>query len=143
MDVHSLDEVVDNLAITAFLTVHETHLTILCNSLPMLLPLWAFWKHRRFETDDYVSKLGGNSQSCKDKHLVEDLTNGIPLETIYGEKIASFTTTVGRGESRRRPRTNGEDKDNVSETGSTSRLPRNAQGIRIETKWSISEETSK
>ncbi|KAJ0136836.1 hypothetical protein CTA2_2117, partial [Colletotrichum tanaceti] len=108
MDVRSLDEVVQNLAVTTFLTVLETHLTILCNSLPMLLPLWAFWKHRRFETDEYVTRLGGGGGGDNDtgqsdrrhKRLVADLTNGIPLETMYGEKIASFTTTVGRGESR-------------------------------------------
>ncbi|TIC90444.1 hypothetical protein CH35J_011826 [Colletotrichum higginsianum] len=148
VNVRTLDQVVENLAITTFLTVLETHLTILCNSLPMLLPLWAFWKHRRFETDEYVSRLGGDSgqSSRRHKRLVEDLTNGIPLETMYGEKIASFTTTVGRGESRRRRRRPGTDDDggdDGSDTGSTAGLPGNAEGIRIETKWTISEETTK
>ncbi|TQN70370.1 hypothetical protein CSHISOI_05166 [Colletotrichum shisoi] len=142
VNVGTLDEVMGNLAMTTFLTVLETHLTILCNSLPMLLPLWAFWKHRRFEADEYVTRLGGDSDQSSRRHkrLVEDLTNGIPLETMYGEKIVSFTTTVGRGESRRRP---GTDDDDGSGTGSTAGLPGNAEGIRIETKWTISEETTK
>ncbi|KAF6804365.1 integral membrane protein [Colletotrichum plurivorum] len=142
LDVHSLAQVMRNMALTTFLTVLETHLTILCNSLPMLLPLWAFWKHRRFETDEYVSRLGGNSQSCKHEHLVEDLTNGIPLETMYGKKMSHFTTTVGRGDARRGS-ANDQDEDDVSDTESTLRLPRNAQAITIETKWSITEETTK
>ncbi|KAI3557174.1 integral membrane protein [Colletotrichum abscissum] len=142
IDVYSLEQVVRNMPVATFLTVLETNLTILCNSLPMLLPLWAFWKHRRFETDEYVSRLGGNSQSCKHEHLVEDLTNGIPLETMYGKNDVHFTTTViGRGELRRR--SNGTDEDDISETESTQRLPRNAQAITIETKWSIVEETTK
>ncbi|KAK1705956.1 uncharacterized protein BDZ83DRAFT_594011, partial [Colletotrichum acutatum] len=140
--VFFLEQVVRNMPVATFLTVLETNLTILCNSLPMLLPLWAFWKHRRFETDEYVSRLGGNSQSCKHEHLVEDLTNGIPLETMYGKNDVHFTTTViGRGELRRR--SNGTDEDDISETESTQRLPRNAQAITIETKWSIVEETTK
>ncbi|WYZ42164.1 hypothetical protein EsH8_V_001059 [Colletotrichum jinshuiense] len=144
MNVYSLTQVVNNMPITTFLTVLETQLTILCNSLPMLLPLWAFWKHRRFETDEYVSRLGGNSQSCKHEHLVSDLTNGIPLETMYGKNHVQFTTTViGRGDSRRGSGTNDEDEDDVSESESTRRLPRNAQAITIETKWSIAEETTK
>lgn len=142
LDMHSLAQVMRNMALTTFLTVLETHLTILCNSLPMLLPLWAFWKHRRFETDEYVSRLGGNSQSCKHEHLVEDLTNGIPLETMYGKKMSHFTTTVGRGDARRGS-ANDQDEDDVSDTESTLRLPRNAQAITIETKWSITEETTK
>ncbi|OHE96854.1 integral membrane protein [Colletotrichum orchidophilum] len=142
INVYTLAQIVRNLPAATFLTVLETNLTILCNSLPMLLPLWAFWKHRRFETDEYVSRLGGNSQSCKHEHLVEDLTNGIPLETIYGKNEVHFTTTVtGRGELRRR--SNGTDEDDVSETESMQRLPRNAQAITIETKWSIVEETTK
>ncbi|KAL0943109.1 uncharacterized protein CTRU02_200995 [Colletotrichum truncatum] len=142
MDVHSLSQVMKNLAITTFLTVLETHLTILCNSLPMLLPLWAFWRHRRFDTDEYVSRLGGNSQSCKHEHLVEDLTNGIPLETMYGKSVSHFTTTVGRGTSRRNS-DNDQDSDSLSQTESTRRLPSNAQAITVETKWSIKEETTK
>ncbi|KAK2772139.1 integral membrane protein [Colletotrichum kahawae] len=141
MDVHSLSQVMRNLAVTTFLTVLETHLTILCNSLPMLLPLWAFWKHRRFETDEYVSRIGGSSQSGKHDHLVEDLTNGIPLETMYGSNITHFTTTVGTGGMRRGSGNDGD--SDVSETESTQRLPRNAQAITIETKWSIKEETTK
>ncbi|KAI8258562.1 hypothetical protein K4K56_007023 [Colletotrichum sp. SAR 10_98] len=141
MDVHSLSQVMRNLAVTTFLTVLETHLTILCNSLPMLLPLWAFWKHRRFETDEYVSRLGGSTQSGKHDHLVEDLTNGIPLETMYGSNITHFTTTVGTGGMRRGSGNDGD--SDVSETESTQRLPRNAQAITIETKWSIKEETTK
>ncbi|TEA20997.1 hypothetical protein C8034_v007457 [Colletotrichum sidae] len=140
VNVYSLSEVMANMAVSTFLTVFETNLTILCNSLPMLLPLWAFWKHRRFETDEYVSRLGGNSQSCKHEHLVEDLTNGIPLETMYGKNISHFTTTVGRGDARRGSEN---DSDCVSETESTRRLPRNAQVITIETKWTIKEETTK
>ncbi|TDZ25580.1 hypothetical protein Cob_v001633 [Colletotrichum orbiculare MAFF 240422] len=140
VNVYSLSEVMANMAVSTFLTVFETNLTILCNSLPMLLPLWAFWKHRRFETDEYVSRLGGNSQSCKHEHLVEDLTNGIPLETMYGKNISHFTTTVGRGDARRGSEN---DSDCVSETESTRRLPRNAQAITIETKWTIKEETTK
>lgn len=141
MDVRSLSQVMRNLAVTTFLTVLETHLTILCNSLPMLLPLWAFWKHRRFETDEYVSRLGGSTQSGKHDHLVEDLTNGIPLETMYGSNITHFTTTVGTGGMRRGSGNDGD--SDVSETESTQRLPRNAQAITIETKWSIKEETTK
>ncbi|KAI8170235.1 hypothetical protein K4K49_000179 [Colletotrichum sp. SAR 10_70] len=139
--IWTLRKVMRNLAVTTFLTVLETHLTILCNSLPMLLPLWAFWKHRRFETDEYVSRLGGSTQSGKHDHLVEDLTNGIPLETMYGSNITHFTTTVGTGGMRRGSGNDGD--SDVSETESTQRLPRNAQAITIETKWSIKEETTK
>lgn len=143
--VSDLDEVLSSMIIVTFMTVLEANLSILCNSLPMLLPLYTYWKQRRFGgdgEDEYVSRLRGDSQSHRHEHLVEDLTNGIALETIYGKDNVHFTTTVGRGDSSRR--TNYEQsEDDGSDSESTRRLPRNAQAITIETKWSITEETVK
>ncbi|KAL2287690.1 hypothetical protein FJTKL_05058 [Diaporthe vaccinii] len=143
--VSDLDEVLSSMIIVTFMTVLEANLSILCNSLPMLLPLYSYWKQRRFGgegEDEYVSRLRGDSQSHRHEHLVEDLTNGIALETIYGKDNVHFTTTVGRGDSSRR--TNYEQsEDDGSDSESTRRLPRNAQAITIETKWSITEETVK
>lgn len=143
--VQDLNEVLSSMVIVTFMTVLESNLSILCNSLPMLLPLYTYWKHRRFGgagEDEYVSRLRGDSQSGRNEHLVENLTNGIPLETIYGKDNVHFTTTVGRGDRPRR--TNYEQsEDDGSDSESTRRLPRNAQAITIETKWSITEETVK
>ncbi|KAK2604951.1 hypothetical protein N8I77_007841 [Diaporthe amygdali] len=143
--VRDLSDVIDSMVTVTFLSVFEVNLSIFCNSLPMLLPLYTYWKNRRFGgdgEDEYVSRLRGDSQSRRHEHLVEDLTNGIPLETIYGKDNVHFTTTVGRGESSRR--TNEEQsEDDGSDSESTRRLPRNAQAITIETKWSITEETVK
>ena len=101
--VQDLNEVLSSMVIVTFMTVLESNLSILCNSLPMLLPLYTYWKHRRFGgdgEDEYVSRLRGDSQSGRHEHLVENLTNGIPLETIYGKDNVHFTTTVGRATGR-------------------------------------------
>ncbi|POS74049.1 integral membrane protein [Diaporthe helianthi] len=145
IDVKDINGVLDSMVVVTFISVLEVNLSILCNSLPMLLPLYAYWKHRRFGgggEDEYVSRLRGDSLSGRHEHLVENLTNGIPLETIYGKDNVHFTTTVGRGDMSRR--TNYEQsEDDGSDSESTRRLPRNAQAITIETKWSITEETVK
>ncbi|KUI64460.1 hypothetical protein VM1G_00653 [Cytospora mali] len=138
------EELTRAMAMAIFLTNLEVHLSILCNSLPMLIPLYAYWKHRKFGgagEDEYVSRLRGSSASRRHQFLVEDLTNGLPLETIYGQNGIHFTATVGRGEPRSPIRARSEDDSWDSE--STRRLPWNAQAITIETKWSITEEQAK
>lgn len=127
----------------SFLTNLEVFLSILCNSLPMLIPLYAYWKNRRVGgdgEDEYVSRIRGSS-SRGHGYLVEDLTNGLPLETIYGKNNIHFTATVGRGDPRSPANEQSEDDNWDSE--STRRLPWNAQAITIERKWSITEETAK
>lgn len=131
--------------LATFLSNLEVLLSILCNSLPMLIPLYVYWKNRRIGgdgEDEYVSRLRGPSASRQHTFLVEDLTSGLPLETIYGQNHIHFTATVGRGEPR--PTTNEQcgDDDN-SDSESQRRLPWNAQAITIETKWSITEESAR
>ncbi|KAK7742033.1 hypothetical protein SLS53_004619 [Cytospora paraplurivora] len=139
-----LTDVAQAMDLANFLTNLEVNLSIICNSLPMLIPLYATWKHRRCGgdgEDEYVSRIRGASTSRQREFLVQDLTNGLPLETIYGKNNIHFTATVGRGE----PRSAGNeqsDEDNW-DSESTRRLPWNAQAITIETKWSITEERAK
>ncbi|ROW12370.1 hypothetical protein VMCG_00673 [Cytospora schulzeri] len=133
--------------VAVFATNLEVQLSILCNSLPMLIPLYAYWKNRRVGgdgEDEYVSRLRGSSASRQHAFLVEDLTSGLPLETIYGQNHIHFTATVGRGEPREpmNEQCGGGDEDH-SDSESTRRLPWNAQAITIETKWSITEETAR
>lgn len=166
-----------------FLAVLEVNLSILCNSLPMLLPLYSFWRYRRVYgagEDEYVSRVRGGADggdaspgaAARDKLLVlKNVTNGLPLETIYGEDDIHFVATVegasaggrrghhklGRAKSKsraKRSRSKSEgaggggferfdDDEGVSDGESTRRLSRNAgpAGIKIETKWTITEET--
>lgn len=170
-----------------FLAVLEVNLSILCNSLPMLLPLYSFWRYRRVYgagEDEYVSRVRGGADggdtspgaAARDKLLVlKNVTNGLPLETIYGEDDIHFVATVGVGEGasaggrrghhklgraksksrakRSRSKSDGagggggferfDDDEVVSDGESTRRLSRNAgpAGIKIETKWTITEET--
>lgn len=193
-----------------FLAVLEVNLSILCNSLPMLLPLYSFWRYRRVYgegEDEYVSRVRGDEERGNNGgagrggahardlklDLLHNITNGLPLETIYGEDDIHFVATVGTGspapgaaaggpgtarghrktrsggsrtkksnkksKSRSRTRTrpgsgfgsgferfdddddDDEDEDE-SETGSTRNLSRDVgAGIKIETKWTITEET--
>lgn len=161
------------------LTAMEANLSIITNSSPMLLPLYTWWKYRRVwgeGADDYVSRLRGSTEDDegdedergtpgvqsgggKNRHrsAVEDLVNGVPLETIYGVDHVHFTATVMRGsmnsikmttpqkrrqqkndkKSKRGPpsETTEDDDDDIdygdasSESESTRRLPRNAQMI--------------
>lgn len=160
-----------------FLSVLEVNLSILCNSMPMLLPLYSYWRYRRFfgaGEDEYVSRIGGDGDNVdpgerarrarSQLSLLKDVTNGLPLETIYGKDEIHFTATVaagpapghgpprgharrkskvGKSRSRSRPPTNWSEEN--SETESTRRLSRNMgpAGIKIETKWTITEETRK
>lgn len=159
-----------------FLAVLEVNLSILCNSLPMLLPLYSFWRYRRVYgegEDEYVSRVRGDEERngagavARDKlDLLNNITNGLPLETIYGEDDIHFVATVGTGhghghgaarghhktlsrsksKSRGRPGRPGsgfERFDDESDTESTRNLSRDVgpTGIKIETKWTITEET--
>lgn len=136
--------------VAVLMTNLEAHLSILCNSLPMLIPLYAYWKNRKIGgdgEDEYLSRIRGSSASASSSSrqhafLVEDLTSGLPLETIYGQNHIHFTATVGRGEPRSLENEHcGE--DDTSDSESQRRLPWNAQAITIETKWSITEETTR
>lgn len=116
------------------LTAIEANISIVVNSLPMLLPLYTWWKHRRFwgeGADDYVSRLRGVTESGRgaddneegitqgrpaggrNRSAVEDLVNGVPLETIYGVDHVHFTATVVRG---------GGDTENSKAAGETIKM---------------------
>lgn len=142
-----------------FLAVLEVNLSILCNSLPMLLPLYSYWRYRRFYDhmeDEYVSRVRGVT-GRNDQFLVEDVTNGLPLEIIYGKRNVHFEATIGadRRDSREyskarfkpnlmsRSRTLRARSGDDGDTESTRRLSRNAgaTGIKIETYWTVTEET--
>lgn len=165
----------ENMAVIAFLAGLETQLSILCNSLPMLLPLYSYWRYRRFfaeDEDEYVSRVRGGIEPCKHrKFAFEDVTNGLPLETIYGQDNIHFTAAIGSGEAgptaccaQPRPTTKSKLKgirrsisaprsrtpglpypfEDSSDGESTRRLGGSAggtTGITIETKWTITEET--
>lgn len=139
-----------------FLTVLEVNLSILCNSLPMLLPLYSYWRYRKFFAegeDEYVSRVRGGSEKRNERrHLVQSVANGLPLETIYGKDNVHFTATVIRGASLSQGRTEREQSVGRSastpeddgghwneDSESTRRLSRNAGAITIETKWTITE----
>lgn len=125
----------------------------------MLLPLYSYWRYRRFYDDgedEYVSRVRGNTGN-NDKFLVEDVTKGLPLETIYGKHNVHFVATIGadHGHIREhskskfksnfmsRSRTFSERSNDDGDTESTRRLSRNAgaTGIKIETQWTVTEET--
>lgn len=70
-------------------------------SLPILLPLYTYWKHRRYggdgEDDEYVSRLRRDSQSHRHEHLVEDLTNGIARDDLRkGQRALHNDGRAGR-----------------------------------------------
>lgn len=165
-----------------FLAVLEVNLSILCNSLPMLLPLYSFWRYRKVYgegEDEYVSRVRGGSiaeADARDKlSVLKNVTNGLPLETIYGEDDIHFVATVGVGEnasaggrrghhkssgrpSRSKSKSKSKPKSHAARGGaggferfdddpwdaeSAKRLSSDAgpAGIKIETKWTITEET--
>lgn len=156
-----------------FLTVLEVNLMILCNSMPMLLPLYSYWRYRRFfgaGEDQYVSQVAGDGQPLAHDRLhrtrtqlslLKDVTNGIPLETIYGKEDIHFTSTVSAGpgpdhgpsRSHTRPkskrgtsRPSSERSEDNWDAESTRRLPRHmgpTGTIKIETEWTITEENRK
>lgn len=140
-----------------FFSVLEVSLSILCNSLPMLLPLYSYWRYRKFFAegeDEYVSRVrdGGNCHN-----LVENVANGLPLETIYGKDHVHFTATIMRGDTSSshdpadgkhsirgnsgggRAGTPEDDERWIGDSESTRRLSRNAGVITIETEWTITE----
>lgn len=144
-----------------FFSVLEVNLTILCNSLPMLLPLYSYWRYRKFFAageDEYVSRVRGDGEG---NYLVENVANGLPLETIYGKDHIHFTATVMRGDAssssqgvadgkhslirkgggggRARASTPEDEEHWPGDSESTRRLSRNAGVITIETEWTIME----
>lgn len=138
------------MAFINFFTILEVSLSILCNSLPTLLPLYSYWRYRRFYgegEDEYVARMNesdGTGGIVRHKFLVASVANGLPLETIYGKDNIHFTASVGAGEQHQlqpcsRERTRALTPDDGWETESTRRLSRNAGVITIETKWSITE----
>lgn len=99
------------MATGGFLQTFEANLSILCNSLPMLLPLYSYWRYRRFYgegEDEYVSRIGGGDNSLstdvraarEQRRVFVNMTNGLPLEIdpLYGQDHY-FTTRVELGES--------------------------------------------
>lgn len=143
-----LQKAIDELT---FLTVMEVNLSILCNSLPMLLPLYSYWRYRKFfgkGQDEYVSRVRGLTEKGDVRYLVETVANGMPLETIYGKGDVHFTATVmtsgdpsqERTQSTGRRECTPEDDDHwPGDSESTWRLSRNAGVITIETEWTITE----
>lgn len=70
-----------------YLSVLEVTLSVLCNSLPMLLPLYSYWRYRKVyaeDQDEYVSRIrdGGQSSANPHKFIIQSVANGLPLETI-------------------------------------------------------------
>lgn len=142
-----------------FLTVLEANLSILCDSLPMILPLYSYWRYRKFYgegEDEYVSRLGGTSSGHPSRgdsaissklngdFILENVTNGLPLETIYGQNHVHFSATVdarSQRSNRRLPRRISLRSVDEWDTESTRRLEDDAgpEGIKIETHWTITE----
>lgn len=123
----------------------------------MLLPLYSYWRYRKFfgaGEDEYVSRVRGD----KGNHsfLVQNVANGLPLETIYGKENVHFTATVMHAPPSSQD-SSGEPKHSMmmgrrasspnnegghwldGDSESTRRLSRNAGVITIETKWTITE----
>lgn len=72
-----------------YLSVLEVTLSVLCNSLPMLLPLYSYWRYRKVfarDQDEYVSRIrdGGQLSPSPHKYIIQSVANGMPLETIVG-----------------------------------------------------------
>lgn len=98
------------MATGGFLQTFEAHLGIMCNSLPMLVPLYSYWRYRKFYgegEDEYVSRLGGgvgaageSAQQQQQRRVFVHMANGLPLELdeLYGQR-SFFMTRVERGES--------------------------------------------
>lgn len=150
-----------------YLTVLEANLSILCNSLPMLLPLYSYWRYRKFfgeGEDEYVSRLGGTSRGHHLHHsngshgggggggkhpngefVLQNVTNGLPLETIYGQDHVHFSATVdARSQKSSRRMTRRISLRSVDEWDSESTRPlevnaAGTEGIKIETHWTITE----
>lgn len=153
------------MAATTALAILEANLSILCNSLPMLLPLYSYWRYRRVyasDEDEYISRIRDGDEPPKHRAFAfEDVTNGLPLETIYGQNNVHFTTAVSLGEvastgqhtkghnkspsKSKKParRWKGDEFEEISDGDSMRRLDGNEglSGITIETKWTITEET--
>lgn len=151
---------------TTALAILEANLSILCNSLPMLLPLYSYWRYRKVyavDEDEYISRIRDGDEQPKHRTFAfEDVTNGLPLESIYGQNHVHFTTAVGSGEvatghnkghtrtqsKSKKPgrRWKGDEFEDISDGESTRRLGGNAgppggpSGITIETRWTITEE---
>lgn len=132
----------------------------------MLLPLYSYWRYRKCyaeDEDEYISRIREADEPPKRRAFAfEDVANGLPLETIYGQDHIHFTTFVGsvgpstahqRTRSKSRPRTKsttrsesrpleGTTLDDGSDADSTWALGGNGspKGITIETKWTITEE---
>lgn len=149
-----------------FLTALEVNLSILCNSLPMLLPLYSYWRYRKVyaeDQDEYVSRIRDDNQmpSKPRKFVFEDVANGLPLETIYGKDNVHYTTAVGTGDgtgdTRGVSRGHLKAKPSISKSiagsmrgrgihdpfsdASDAESARRVPGITIETKWTVTEET--
>lgn len=135
------------------LTTLEANISIATNSLPMLLPLYSYWRYRKVwgqGEDEYVSRLRGDTPAAgadRARHYtaVEDIVSGVPLEMIYGIDNIHFSVNIGRGSMQMTPSERPSDENDAWESESMQVLSRNSQptGIQIETKWSITEETVK
>ncbi|CAN8097490.1 unnamed protein product [Discula destructiva] len=154
---------VGSMELVTSLSILECNLSVLCNSLPMLLPLYSYWRYRKFfaeDEDEYVSRIReGDRQPLQRRVFTfEDVTNGLPLETIYGQENVHFTAAVGPGETARRtkPKSSrpmwttksrrkavGDPFEDKSDGESTRRLGCSAgsAGITIERVWTVREET--
>ncbi|KAJ4391148.1 hypothetical protein N0V93_004764 [Gnomoniopsis smithogilvyi] len=155
---NSIHEPMISIGLVTYLSVLEVTLSILCNSLPMLLPLYSYWRYRKVyaaDQDEYVSRIRNDGQAADNPHkfIIEGVANGLPLETIYGKANVHHTTVIGTGVNRShlkskpsisksiagsiRGRGTHDPFEGDSATESTRRLP----GITIETKWTVTEET--
>lgn len=84
------------ISLVTFLSVLEVTLMIFCNSLPMLLPLYSYWRYRKVfaeDQDEYVSRIRNGSQTpaAPPKSILEGVTNGLPLEMIVSAILRSWS----------------------------------------------------
>ncbi|KAJ4416425.1 hypothetical protein N0V82_006767 [Gnomoniopsis sp. IMI 355080] len=157
-DTEYAKEPMVSISLITFLSVLEVTLSILCNSLPMLLPLYSYWRYRKVYNDDqdeYVSRIRNNGQADQQspKFIIESIANGLPLETIYGKENVHFTTEIGTGDSRSHLKSKSSISKSIAGSirGRGTRDPfeefpaaessRKVPGITIETKWTVTEET--
>lgn len=139
----------------------ETHLAILINSVPMLIPLYSYWRYRKIwgrGQDEYVARLRGDAQRAEERMggeqllVVENVVSGIPLETIYGVNYIHFSTSVRRGSvemtpvgtpSGRQSRSGDHEHKHMWQSESVQNLATHAQaiGIQVHTEWTITEHT--
>lgn len=127
-------EVPKLMAHTSFLSTLEVNLSIFCDSCPMVIPLITWYNGRYTDGMGHEDYLNSFADSRRHERIIDHITNGLPLDTIYGKDNVHYKATVVAMTRQKRAKSESHD---VSDSESTLGLPKNAQAINIERNWTI------